>query len=431
MRSARTALLAASLASLLGSCAPPHDRGAVVWTDVPELALAVEAYDATRDPSGTAIVTLRWKPDLAAALATAADPPALAVGRYLGSSPAKGSFASLEYLLGPGRLDRRAFYPELLAAGLVGGRRVLLPLSFDLPVIAFAKGSPAQGDGFTLSLRDLLAPSAAFNRREGGAYSRMGFSPRWDGAFLVSALQAGGAAFAEGRELSWSEAGLLSALGEIVDWSDRANGPAALEEDFQFKYLVSPPYRYIKEGRALFASMRASALFLLPEERRAELDFRYFARDGRVAVAEGPVCAALIRGAPGRVGAEAFLRWLLSPEAQRAILERSRRARALDLAFGVAGGFSSIRSVNEELLPAYFPALVGHAPPALLAAPATLPEDWPELVAAVIAPWAVEATAARPARGPAEGTASGLSQKIRELPGRIREFRARAPGPVQ
>jgi len=192
------------------------------------------------------------------------------------------------------------------------------------------------------------------------------------------------------------------------------NGSSELEDDFQFKYLFSPPYRWLKDGRTLYAYMDSSELFLLSEEKRAELDFRWFAADGRVPVSDGSVYAGLVRGASGHAAAEAFLEWLLTPEAQRAILERSRDTRAADYGFGVIGGFSSIRSVNEGIFPGFYPDLVGHAPPEeKLTAPSPLPGDWPALQAGVIAPWALEAMAG----------AAGASGS--PLEARIADYRAR------
>ncbi len=413
MRRIAAALLAASLASLFSSCADPSGGRAVVWTDVPELAIAVELFDAL--PAGGGL-EVDWKPDLPEALRSAKGPPALAIGRYLGSAGSRSLFASLDYLLRAGGVNGKSFYPELLAAGVLGGKRILLPVSFNLPLIAFARDSPAIGDGFTLSLAEMSAPAAAYNRMELGAYTRMGFSPRWDGSFLIAALESGGASFAEGKDQSWSARGLEPALGEITAWVSRANGSASLEDDFQFKYLFAPPYRFAREGRALFASLDSSAFFLAPEESRAALDFRWFARDGRVRISDGAVFAGILRGAKGRAKAESFLRWLLGPEAQRAVLERSRRSRATDFSFGVAGGFSSLRSVNEEIFPSFFPALVGHAPPAAaIVAPPALPQDWPALVSAVLAPWAIEATS--------NPDPAAVAARLAELPGRVVDYR--------
>jgi hypothetical protein len=427
-RTAASFLAVAGIAAIAGlatvsfsSCSGRSEVSALIWTDAPELAIAAELFDA-RGSSST--VRLAWKRDPAEALLAAkgkngtAALPALVIGRSLRSSALRDSLSSLDYLL-KRRPNRDAFYPELLEGGVVANKRVLLPLSFNLPAIAFLRDSPAAGDGFTISLEDIAVPSSAYDRSAGGANARMGFSPRWNARFLVTALDSSGARFREakggasrGPDLAWDAPGLATALSELASWSARANGPAALEDDFQFRYLFSPPYRWLKEGRTLYAYMDSSELFLVSEEKRTGIDFRWYANGGRIRVSDDAVYAGLVRGASGRGAAESFLRWIFTPEAQRAILERSRSSRSMDYSFGLAGGFSSIRSVNEEIFPAFYPALVGHAPPAgKLVAPALLPGDWPALRAAVIGPWALEATA-RSAGSLGDNPSDELSARI-------------------
>jgi hypothetical protein len=427
LRILRAGLIAFVVAASFDACAGKPGKTARVWTDAPELAIAVELFNAR---GGPVAVQLAWKRDLAEsfraskAVGGSEGGPALVVGRRLGGPGLRERLSSVDFLL-EGRLDRDSFYPELLEAGTIDGARVLLPLSFNLPAVVFLRDSPAAGDGFTLSLSDLAAPSTAFRSSPGGG-ARMGFSPRWDARFMITALDSGGARFREvdrpGQslpEFGWDPSGLVDALRELGSWSATVNGSAALEDDFQFKYLYSPPYRWLREGRALYAYMDSSELFLVSEEKRADLDFRWYSSGGKVPISDAPVYAGLVRGASGRGAAEAFLRWILTPEAQRAILERSRGSRASGYSFGLVGGFSSIRSVNEGIFPAFYPALVGHAPPAdKLAAPSRRPPDWPSLQAAVLVPWALEASSRN--AGPPRTDPNA------ELAARIAEYRKRA-----
>jgi hypothetical protein len=418
--------IAALSGFVLASCAKEGTGEAVIWTDVPELAIAVELFDAS---AGGPRVELAWKGDLAEALSRAGGKsgeayPALVVGRGLGSDRFRDRLDALDYLIDKGSINRAAFYPELLEGGIVSGKRVLLPVSFNLPAIAFRRGQTVGGGGFTLSLEEMSGPSMAFNAAESGGYARMGFSPRWNESFFAAALDSGaagskGASFRLSRsgELAWDAEGLAASLAALASWSARANGQAALEDDFAFKCLYAPPYRWLKEGRVLYAYMDSSELFALSEERRADLDFRWFASRGRVRVSEGSAYAGLPRGAPGRKSAEAFLRWLLSPSAQKAMLERASSARELENSFGIAGGFSSIRSVNEEAFPMYYPELVGHAPQAL-ALPGPFPEDWRSLEAGLIEPWALEAAAAmqspKPGAAASPDPSSELAKRLAE-----------------
>lgn len=388
----------AVLAAFAAFLVPVFTRGAEgpapVWTDVPELALYAELFNAQQSRYR---VHVEWKEDLAAALREARVQPALAIGRYLKSSGVRDRFQSLDYLFGELLVNQAAFYPELLALGNIEGRQLLLPVSFDLPAIVFVEGGQVKTPSELVLGMDELAGAAAFNQKKGESHVRMGFSPRWDPEFLVLLARAGGAGFKEGRPLTWSESGLTGAVQRIIDWSTTANGSAAQEEDFQFKYLYTPAYKYVGEGRALFAYMRGSDFFLVPEEKRSPLDFRWFAEGGSIPVREDLVFAAIPRAGKSKPAAEAFLKWFYQEESQRAMLESARRTRTLEGSFGVAEGFSAVRAVNERVFPLYYPALVGHLPPADgLAAPAILPSDWPTLRNKVVAPWLLEATA-RPA----------------------------------
>jgi hypothetical protein len=408
--------------ALFASCGGAGYEKAVIWTDLPELAIAVELFDAR---AGGPRVELAWKADLAEALGQAGGKnaealPSLVVGRGLESDRFRDRLDALDYLIDTGSVKRAAFYPELLEGGIVGGKRVLLPVSFNLPAIVFRRGEAVGGAGFTLSLAEMSGPSAAFNAAESGGYAAMGFSPRWRQDFFVAALDSGaagskGASFREGRgakgargaapELAWDAEGLAASISALASWSAKANGQAVLEDDFAFKYLYAPPYRWLKEGRVLYAYMDSSELFTLSGERKADLDFRWFASHGRVRVSEGSAYAGLPRGAPGRKSAEAFLRWLFSPEAQKAMLERASDTRSLENSFGIAGGFSSIRLVNEEAFPMYYPELLGHAPQSL-ALPGPFPDDWRALESGLIGPWALEAAAA--AQSPKPGSPGSL-----------------------
>ncbi|HTX72807.1 MAG TPA: hypothetical protein VMC79_08260 [Rectinemataceae bacterium] len=394
---------------VLGSCSLADSGPAEIWTDVPEIALCAELFNASQSRY---LVEVRWQADLASALRQAKEPPALAIGRYLKSQAVRDRFLSLDYLFGELLVNQAAFYPELLAMGSIEGRQLLLPVSFNLPAIIFPKGTQGIRNDFILGLDDLAQPAAAYNQKEGASFVRMGFSPRWDGDFLTLAVNAAGAAFREGKPLAWSEPGLRSAVDAIRDWTASVNGSATFEDDFQFKYLYTPAYQYVSSGRTLFAYIDSASFFLIPEEKRSGLDYRWFARSGQVPVSEDIVYAALLRSGRGKQAAEAFMKWFFTEDAQRAILVSGRRARALESSFGIAGGFSSIRAVNEKVFPLFYPALVGHLPPAGAMAPATvLPSDWPELEQSVLSPWLVAVTS-KPKTSPPVDLGQDLATRI-------------------
>ena len=92
------------------------------------------------------------------------------------------------------------------------------------------------------------------------------------------------------------------------------------------------------------------------------------------------------RGARNRGGAYEFVKWALSPTAQKLIIEEN--ASKNPLSFGVAGGFSSLKEVNEEELPARWPLLKGRIPGEQeLSFPGPLPENWQKLKSETVLPW--------------------------------------------
>ena len=61
--------------------------------------------------------------------------------------------------------------------------------------------------------------------------------------------------------------------------------------------------------------------------------------------------------------------------------------------FGICSGFSSIKSVNERVYPAYYKTLLGKMPSEeSLVAPLPLPSRWESLKERVIIPYLSEAT---------------------------------------
>jgi hypothetical protein len=79
--------------------------------------------------------------------------------------------------------------------------------------------------------------------------------------------------------------------------------------------------------------------------------------------------------------------------------------------FGIAGGFSGLKSVNERDFPQYYPRLIGRIPPEeLLYAPGPLPAAWSEIKTQVLLPWLRQAA-----------TSSG---EAADLVGEVRDFKS-------
>jgi hypothetical protein len=249
-------------------------------------------------------------------------------------------------------------------------------------------------DNFVISIVDLERLGMEYNQKTKEAFTRMGFGPRWSPEFMYAVIRLHGIDFKPGTTPRWNYLALESGIEYLRAWSERANESLLKEEEFQFKYLYLPPYRSLEEGRIAYAAMGSSNFFLIPEERRSALAFRWLSKDGAIPLDEEVVYAGICRGADGKQVAEAFLKWFYSEGTQREILEDARRFRSIETSFGVAGGFSAIRSVNEKLFPLFYPSLLGRLPPgSYLSVPPALPAYWPELRREVILPFLVDAMA--------------------------------------
>jgi len=413
MRSTRTtaaarlaALSALATALLSASCSA---RPTEIWTDRPELAVYASAFNASQQRYR---VVVRHHDALSEAVSAARRKPALVIGSYLRSESFRKQLVSLDYLFGELAINQSLFYPELLAKGNVDGRQLLLPLSFNLPMVTFRDVDPAPlGVGTVASLAELEPAALAFNRKSGRDYVAMGFSPRWDGETMLLAAWASGVSFREGTPLAWSDEGLDKALGTLRDWASRVNGSIEAEDDFHFKYLYLPSYASVLEKRTLFAVLRSDSFFLVPEASRGLLDFRWYGEGGKIPVLGDAVWAGILRSGDGKQGAEAFLGWLFSEATQAELLQSSKRLRLTESVFGIAGGFSSLSAVNDRWFPLVYPAMEGRtvAGPNLVA-PNILPLDWPSIEAEVAIPFLETASG----RNPPEDARSDFRRRLAE-----------------
>lgn len=372
---------------------------AELMTDIPQMALYAAAFNTAQSRYK---IHVSYESHLAEKFASRVEKPALVIGRYLKNTQSRSSYQSLDHLFSELVINQSVFYPGLLERGNVEGRQLFLPVSFNLPLIVFdITLDQSMNDGFVLDIADLEALGASFNTASKASYTKMGFDPRWSPEFLYFMMELHGAEFREGSPLKWNRAGLESALAFTRDWSARANGSVAKGDEFQFKYLYLPEYKSVQEGRIGFAAMSASDFFVISEERRSLLSFRWLSKDNAIPVNEGIAYAGISRKGSGTHAAEAFLKWFYAEETQRSILDEARRYRSMESSFGIAGGFSAIRSVNEKLFPLYYPSLLGKLPPAhYLKPPYTLPAMWPDIKNDIILPFLLEATGAKPPEEP-------------------------------
>ncbi|MHC6201750.1 extracellular solute-binding protein [Breznakiellaceae bacterium SP9] len=397
MRYNKTFPLLLCLTCLLTSCALyeyaaglfTQPTVAAVWTDRPEFALYTEYFNTSQSEYK---VELHYYDSPALKLTDASNTaafPDIVVGSWLKSTATRNLFKPLDDYFEDGILEKEAFYPRLLALGTIENAQYLLPVSFNIPAIVFerSKGELLKSR-FTVSLDEIRDLGKEYNTLRGGAFTRMGFSPSWSENFMYLTAVMNDVSFREGTPAAYNAAALELTMDYIQDWIRSANTNIQMEDDFAFKYFYDPPAKLILGGRILFTAIESSKLFTLPEEQRKLMDFRWITKDGPIPLSDEAVYYGIYHNSKAVKAARAFTAWFFSISTQEALLENARLDRMRENHFGIAGGFSGLRTVTEQVFPRYYQDLLGHMPPAdALSPPNILPRHWTTLKEKVLFPY--------------------------------------------
>lgn len=393
-RAAR-AITLALCATLFFGCAADRAKPVVIWTDRAELVRYVELFNA-RQQTERAIVV--YKSPLANALPPAKDEdaPDIIIGSWLKDSRLRRHFLPLENLFDGNRLNPDTIYPHLLAYGAAGAHQYLLPVSFNVPLVMFsAKHAERIPDAYMLTPEAIREVAAAFNvQNSRGIYTNMGFAPSWNPDFLYVLAKMDGLSFREKKgAYHWDDALLSRTIDFLKAWTTEKNTSTAAEQDFAFKYLYTPGYRQVESGRCLFAYTSSDALFSIPDDQLDDIDFRWIAKDSFVPVKDDIVMMGIFRHSDNTQAAQAFVLWLMQEETLRAIMERTERTPLNVSTFGIAGGFSAVRSVNERVFPSYYRNLLGNLPDQdAIKPPPSFPLRWYSFKEHVVIPYLRDAT---------------------------------------
>jgi ABC-type glycerol-3-phosphate transport system substrate-binding protein len=359
-------------AVFLASC--DENRAVQIWTDRGELALYGEYFNTVQNQYK---VTVKFV-EFPSAEQGRGNGPDIVIASWLKNASTKPYFRSIDNFFGAKKLSRSVFYPKLLAVGRIDRTQYLLPVSFNIPALIFSKNRELElSDQFTVDFDEIKKLSRSYNAVSRGAYTRMGFSPLWDENFLLSSVILNGASFREADPLVWDSASLEKSMDFFYNWTHEINTNSQAEEDFTFKYFIEPPQRLVQSGRILFSHMKSSELFLLSEEARKNLDFRWIMEQNRIPVTEDSVYLGIPKRAKSRKAARAFVQWFFKAETQRRLLEYSKTNRINENIFGICGGFSALSSVTEQVYPLFYPELLGRMPPSdNFTPPNILPGNW-------------------------------------------------------
>ena len=376
-------------ASLFISCNNEASGRLIIWTDRPEFAIYTEYFNSSQDRFKAEV---RYFDSPARRLSETGEIPDIVVASWLNSASTRNFFLPLNDYISRSGLDRSAFYPQLLDLGRINNSQYLLPVSFNLPSIVFARDlNNVSLNPFIVELEEIRDRAKNFDIEENGAYTRIGLSLLYNDEFLYITSDLFGAGFREASPLAWNTLALESAISWLKDWFEDGNSSIEMEDDFAFKYFHDPPDRLVNSGRILYTYMDSSEFFTFPEERRMNLNFRWLGANQMIPLIDGGVYYGIHRRTGARRGAEAFTSWFFSEETQRQLLEVSNNMRLNELYFGIAGGFSAMRTVNERIFPQFYPSLLGHMPTEnYLSPPNILPRNWIAIKERVAIPYLQE-----------------------------------------
>ena len=362
----------------------PASHKAVLWTDNPEFISYVEMFNSAHDKLKIEPV---YKKDPAKALIKTRKYPDIVVGSYLNSPQVIDNFKKTNSLFRKNKIDKNSFYKELLSKGTKGGKQLVMPVSFNMPALMFRRGDVSHNiSNFMLTYDNVIEISKTFNVNKKKGISA--FSPMWNTNMLYYNAVMNNADFkASGnKNISYNINGIEESLKETRTFINDILGGIAKDKLFEEKHLYKPSENLINEQRIFFAYTDLRDFYAIGQQKRERLNFRWLAKNNKIPVCDDIIYAGIPKSASNKKGAETFLIWLFDYSTQENIMEagKSKRIRS----FGISSGFSSMRTVNEQVFPKHYPLLVGHIPPHnMLVFPAPLPVEWEEIKASIIKKW--------------------------------------------
>jgi ABC-type glycerol-3-phosphate transport system substrate-binding protein len=366
--------------SLFAACSPPAVQ---LWTDVSELAPVVETYNASQNER---VVELVFEPNIQTELRLAAQPPDIVISSFIEDARSSSLFQPLDGMLNR-RLNRAAFYVDLLASGRRNNRQLFLPVAFHLPLIYYAQPIARSGTSPIITSEEMIARAETFNRGTGSRWTHVAYSPLWNPEFLYHFVRAKGVDFVEAEtgQPTWDDESLDVALETAGEWIVESNGSLALDREFVDRYLYAPELQLVRQGRIAYGFSTSESFFSISDARRSGLQFRWLGEDGTIPVLENVLYAGVPQGAGNVPGAHDFLTFLFNNENQILLLEDAL-GKEIDT-FGLAGGFSSLWEITERHMDRFYPELSGRIPSdEMLAFPPPSPRHWGSLKQEVVIP---------------------------------------------
>ncbi len=379
------------------SCGKNFQEPIIIWTNRSEIVAYVELFNLTNEDSKAVVV---YKENPAESFPPSSDEeiPDIIIGPWLKNNDIREKFLPLEYMFDDQLINKTQFYPQLLQYGSLGSQQYLLPVSFNLSTIVFSQGnSTLIPENNMVSADQIRDTGASVNILDEDVYTSMGFAPSWTPEFLYEIAKLNNAQFEQEKRnpdsFTWEEKSLAQTVEYFTEWTKNANTSTTAETEYQFKYLYNPVLKNVTDNNSLYAFIPSDELFVTPEEKLSSLYYRWVQKDGKTFIHDDMLSMGLYKETTKLADAEQFIIWFMNEENQRTILNWYDSMNLQTNTFGIAGGFSSIRSVNERDFPILYPIMWGNLPsPDSLVAPNKLPSNWEEIKASIILPYLLDAT---------------------------------------
>lgn len=383
------------LAFISFSCNTSKENQLIIWTNNTEIVSYVELYNSLYEDAQAVVV---YKAEPSSSLPPAKDEikPDIIIGPWLKNSKTRKNFKTLDYLFEESSISRSSFYHQIIDYGMMNNKQYLIPISFNLPMMVFSKKNEnlIETNHF-LNLEQIRQTSSNFNKKNSSnSYVSMGFGPSWDEDFLYLVTKLYETSYREkGNSFFWNDKNLQNAVSFVKEWTSTRNTDTTSEQNFQFRYLYMPKYRQVVSERCLFAYLTSNEFFTLKDAQVENLSFRWIEQNHKIPVEDNLVCLGIYKNSNNVKKAEKFITWFVKEETQRRLIERTQNMKLDTKDFGIAGGFSSIKSVNEKIYPAYYRQLLGNLPAEeYITMPFILPYTWPSIKSRVIFPFLQEST---------------------------------------
>ena len=387
MRRFSLGLLLLILISLLAGCSYfKEDQRIVLWTDRPEFAAYAQAFNSAQEEF---VVEVVYKASPASELkGKKSGRWDVAIGPFLNTVSLADTFMPLESLFSDGTVSKPRFYQNALEMGLRDNHQLLLPFSFNVPAFIFQSGKIKQEfDSAALTADTFAAICQDFNKAK-SRHAKSAFSPLWnpESLFFFSILSPGLCSqFESGSEIRQHD--LENGLYQIRQMIENLSGGIKSESYFRMKYLYKNPLELIESGHIFFWYGDVGRFYSMPAENRSNFAFRYYLNsEGRIAVCEDMLWLGIPKKGGNTKGSVAFIKWLMNSDVQQDLI---LKAREMDIrSFGLAGGFSALKTVNTEVLPQLYPFISSFIPGEdILAFPGACPADWYAFKSGAVIPY--------------------------------------------